>query len=239
MSICIIPARSKSVRIKNKNIINFFGKPIIAYAIDVAKKSKLFKRIIVSTDSKKIANIAIKYGAEVPFLRSKKLSDNYTTTTDVIIDSIQKVSSKNDIICCCIYPTSVLINKNDLIKSYKKIKKLNADLLVAITRYNHSPLRSFERKKLNWINYKYKKYAFARSQDLEDLYYDTGSFYFYNISSLLNNRNIYLSKKITYFEINCERSVDINDPQDLQIAKAKYILIKNFNKLSPKSSFKL
>ena len=94
MSICIIPARSKSVRIKNKNIINFFGKPIIAYAIDVAKESKLFKRIIVSTDSKKIAKIAIKYGAEVPFLRSKKLSDNYTTTTDVIIDSIKKISSK-------------------------------------------------------------------------------------------------------------------------------------------------
>jgi len=230
MSICIIPARSKSVRIKNKNIINFFGKPIIAYAIDVAKKTKLFKRIIVSTDSKKIANIAIKYGAEVPFLRSKKLSDNYATTTDVIIDSVQKISSKNDIICCCIYPTSVLINKNDLIKSYKKIKKLNADLLVAITRYSHSPLRSFERKKLNWINYKYKKYAFTRSQDLEDLYHDTGSFYFYKISSLLHNKNIILSKKITYFEINSDRTIDINYPEDLKIAKAKYAIIKKLKK---------
>ena len=230
MSICIIPARSKSVRIKNKNIINFFGKPIIAYAIDVAKKSKLFKRIIVSTDSKKIANIAIKYGAEVPFLRSKKLSDNYTTTTDVIIDSIQKVSSKNDIICCCIYPTSVLINKNDLIKSYEKIKKLNADLLIAITRYHDSPLRSFQKKKLNWINYKYRKYAFTRSQDLDDLYHDTGSFYFYKISSLLHNKNIILSKKITYFEINSDRTIDINYPEDLKIAKAKYAIIKKLKK---------
>ena len=148
MSICIIPARSKSVRIKNKNIINFFEKPIIAYAIDVAKKSKLFKKIIVSTDSKKIAKIAINYGAEVPFLRSKKLSDNYTTTTDVIIDSIKKISSKNDTFCCCIYPTAVLINKNDLIMSFKKIKKLNADLLVAIARYHNSPLRCFEKKKV-------------------------------------------------------------------------------------------
>ena len=230
MSICIIPARSKSVRIKNKNIINFFEKPIIAYAIDVAKKSKLFKKIIVSTDSKKIAKIAINYGAEVPFLRSKKLSDNYTTTTDVIIDSIKKISSKNDTFCCCIYPTAVLINKNDLIMSFKKIKKLNADLLVAIAKYHNSPLRCFEKKKLNWINYKYRKYAFTRSQDLEDLYHDTGSFYFYKISSLLHNKNIILSKKITYFEINSDRTIDINYPEDLKIAKAKYAIIKKLKK---------
>jgi CMP-N-acetylneuraminic acid synthetase len=92
----------------------------------------------------------------------------------------------------------------------QKIKKLNADFLVAITRYNHSLLRSFE-KKINWINYKYKKYIFTRSQDLEDLYYDIGFFHFYNISSLFCNKNINFSKKITYFEINCERSDNIND----------------------------
>jgi pseudaminic acid cytidylyltransferase len=230
MSICIIPARSKSVRIKNKNIISFFGKPIIAYAIDVAKKSKLFKRIIVSTDSDKIAKIAIKYGAEVPFLRSKKLSDNYATTTDVVIDTIKKISSKHYTICCCIYPTAVLINKNNLILSYKKIKKLNADLLIAIARYHDSPFRSFVKKKVNWIHYKYKKYALTRSQDLDNLYYDTGSFYFYKISSLLANKNITLSKKITYFEINNEIAIDINYPEDLRVAKAKYAIVKKFNK---------
>lgn len=232
MSICIIPARSKSVRIKNKNIINFFGKPIIAYAIDIAKKSKLFKRVIVSTDCKKISKIALKYGAEVPFLRSKKLSNHFASTTDVIIDCVKKISHKNDTICCCIYPTAVLINKNDLILSYKKIKKLNADLLVAITKYHDSPLRCFEKKNLNWINYRYKKYAFTRSQDLKDLYHDTGSFYFYKISSLLKKKKINLSKKITYFEVNNERAIDINCPKDLQRAKEKYIFIKKLNKFN-------
>ena len=86
MTICVIPARSNSKRIKNKNIINFFGKPLIYYSIKAAKKSNLFKRIIVSTDSEKIANIAVKFGAEVPFLRSKKLSNDFVTTTDVIRD---------------------------------------------------------------------------------------------------------------------------------------------------------
>ena len=118
----------------------------------------------------------------------------------------------------------------DLIKSYEKIKKLNADLLIAITRYHDSPLRSFQKKKLNWINYKYRKYAFTRSQDLDDLYHDTGSFYFYKISSLLHNKNIILSKKITYFEINSDRTIDINYPEDLKIAKAKYAIIKKLKK---------
>ena len=76
MTICIIPARQGSKRIKNKNITIFNGEPIIYYAIDLAKKSKLFSRIIVSTDSLKIAKIARKYGAETPFLRSKKLSNH-------------------------------------------------------------------------------------------------------------------------------------------------------------------
>ena len=80
MSICIIPARSGSKRIKNKNIQKINGLPLIAITIRIAKKSKLFKRIIVSTDCPKIALISKKYGAEVPFLRSKKLSDDFTPT---------------------------------------------------------------------------------------------------------------------------------------------------------------
>ena len=82
-SICIIPARSGSSRIKNKNIINFFGKPIISYAIIAAIKSKLFDKIIVSTDSKKISKISISYGATVPSLRPRKLSNAKSTINGV------------------------------------------------------------------------------------------------------------------------------------------------------------
>ena len=70
--ICIIAARAGSKRIKNKNVVNFFGKPLISYPIRVAIKSRLFEKVVVSTDSLKIAKIAKKYGAEVPFLRKKK-----------------------------------------------------------------------------------------------------------------------------------------------------------------------
>jgi CMP-N-acetylneuraminic acid synthetase len=82
----------------------------------------------------------------VPFLRSKKLSNHFASTNDVIIDCVKKISHKNNSICCCIYPKAVLINKSDLIFSYKKIKKLYADLLGVVTKYHDPPLRCFEKK---------------------------------------------------------------------------------------------
>ena len=89
--ICIIAAREGSKRIKNKNIINFFGKPLISYPIRVAIQSKLFEKVVVSTDSPKIAKIAKKYGAETPFLRKKKLSDDKTGLKEVIKDTIKNL----------------------------------------------------------------------------------------------------------------------------------------------------
>ena len=82
--IAIIPARSGSKSIKNKNIVNLFGKPLIYYSINVAIKSKYISRVIVSTDSKKIKKIALKYGAEVPFLRPKKYSLDNSKDYEVI-----------------------------------------------------------------------------------------------------------------------------------------------------------
>ena len=83
-AIAIIPARGGSKRIPRKNIKKFFGKPLIAYSIQTALKSKLFDKVIVSTDDEEIATIAKQYGAEVPFIRPKELADDFTTTGDVI-----------------------------------------------------------------------------------------------------------------------------------------------------------
>ena len=99
MKIAIIPARSNSQRIKNKNIISFSGKPIISWPIKIAKKSKIFSRVFVSTDSKKISKISKKFGAEVPFLRPKKISDHKTGILEVIKHAIffleKKILSNN------------------------------------------------------------------------------------------------------------------------------------------------
>ena len=226
MAICIIPARKNSKRIKNKNIINFFGKPIIYYAIKTAKKSNLFSKVIVSTDCKKIASIAKKYGAEVPFIRSKKISDDYTNTLDVVLDTIKKISSENEKYHCCIYPTAVLIESNDLRKSYNKIKRLNADYLIAVTNFEYPPQRSLIKKGKNWINFSNRKFKNYRSQDLQTLYRDTGSFYFYKTSILLKKKDN-LVKKTTYFFKDHSKIMDINYGSDFKLAKLKYKLLKN------------
>ena len=123
MNIAIIPARAGSKRIKNKNIKLFCGKPIIYYSIIAAKKSNIFNKIIVSTDSLKIKKISEKYGADVPFIRPKNLSDDFTSTMDVVKHSIKEMSyNPKNLNICCIYPTAPLIKQDDLIKSYKNFQ---------------------------------------------------------------------------------------------------------------------
>ena len=118
MSIAIIPARKNSKRIKNKNIKLINNKPLIYIVIKILQKSKLFKKIIVSTDSNKIAKISINAGAEVPFVRPKNLSDDYTGTIKVMQHAVKKLKNLNinDKYICCVYPTAILLSIKDLKK---------------------------------------------------------------------------------------------------------------------------
>ena len=220
--ICIIPARSGSKRIKNKNIINFFGKPLIYYSINAAKKSKVFSRVIVSTDSKRIMKIAKNYGAEVPFLRSKKLSNDKTSTKEVFIDAINKINSKNVDFHCLMYPTAPLIQSKDITSAFKKLINEKADGLMTVSKYMNHPLRSLIIKN-NYLKFKWEKYKKKNSQDLEKLYHDCGNFYFFKTKKILN-RKIFYPKKMIPFYVKLHNSVDIDNYDDLNLAK---ILFKN------------
>jgi N-acylneuraminate cytidylyltransferase len=218
--ICIIPARGGSKRIKNKNIIDFFGKPLISYSINVAIQSKLFDKIIVSTDSPKISNIAKKYGAEVPFLRSKKLSNDFTGTNDVLIDTVNRIAAYDAKYVFCIYPTAPLITVDDLKKAFYKIKKKKYDCIIATNIYNFNPLRCFKITK-DKIEFKWKNFANKRSQDLENLIHDSGTFYIYKTKYLLRSK-VLMSKNTSYYSLNKFKAVDINNFEDLDFAKFLY-----------------
>lgn len=220
MTICIIPARSGSKRLKHKNIKKFHGKPIISYAIKTAQSSGLFSKIIVSTDSKKISNIAKKYGAEVPFLRSKKLSDDFTSTAEVLIDCINKISSKKTDYHFCLYPTAALISKEDLIKAYKKIKKRKASMLIAITDFETSPYRALKLSNSK-INFYFKKYAKYRTQDIPKLYRDSGSFYIFKTTSFLKDKGK-LNNKSSYYHLDRNKAVDIDNIKDFKLAEMMF-----------------
>ena len=225
MTICIIPARAGSKRIENKNIKRFGGKPIISYAIRLAITSGLFKRIVVSTDSNRIAKIAKKYGAEVPFLRSKKLADDFTPAPDVLIDCIKKISSQATKYHFCLFPTTTLILKKDLINSFKKIKKIDFDHLSTVSEYDASPHRALRLVGKNRIEYKLKKFAHSRFQDLPRLCHDSGSFYIFKTKNLLKFKKN-LPKKTTYYILDSWRAINIDTESDFKFAEFMFKYMK-------------
>ena len=135
--VAIVPARANSKRIPGKNIKKFNGKPIIVNTIEKLKKSKIFDRIIVSTDSKKIARIAVKCGAEIPFKRSKVLSNDTTHATAVISDCVKfliKENYKFDYVCC-VYAPNPFLQIADLKKGFYKIKSKKYNYVFSATLY--------------------------------------------------------------------------------------------------------
>jgi len=213
MNIAIIPARSKSVRIKNKNVKYFSGKPIIYWSILAAKKTNIFDRIIVSTDDKKIINLVKKLGVEVPFIRPKKLSGNFIGILPVIKHAIRKLKIKNDNIkFCCIFSASPNIKFRNIIKGYDLLKKNKKGFIFPATKNDNYLARSFffKKKGLKMLNDEFYK---KRSQDLPDTFHDAGQFYWATRKTWLSSNRIF-SKDSKILVIPNSESIDINNLED-------------------------
>ena len=226
MNIAIIPARSGSKRIKNKNIKKFHGKPIIAWSILEALKAKVFDKVIVSTDSEKIATIARNYGAVTPYLRSKKLSNDKTNLPVVVEDCIQYFLNKNIKInyACLIYATSPLIDKKDIIKGSNLIKKNKYDFVISVSKFESSVQRAVFLKN-NIIYPQNKKYILTKSQKLKEMYYDNGQFTFGTTKAWLSKKHTFFCKS-SIVEIPSMRSQDIDNIDDWKKAEILFKLNK-------------
>ena len=115
-NLCIIPARGGSRRIPRKNVKPFLGKPMLAYSIEAAKQSGLFNEIMVSTDDAEIAEVAKKYGANVPFMRSAETASDYATTADVLKEVLVKYKEQGQEFdnFCCFYATAPMVQSKDI-----------------------------------------------------------------------------------------------------------------------------
>lgn len=182
-AVAIIPARGGSKRILKKNIKNFHGKPLIAYSIEVALKSKLFERVIVSTDDEEIAKIAKEYGAEVPFMRPSKLSDDFTSSTDVTEHAIKWLEENGYSYkyVCTIYATAPLLDEKYLIEGLEKLKNSDAINTFSATTMPFPIQRTFKLDKNGRCEMFTPQYYHARSQDLQEAYQDAGQFYWKKI----------------------------------------------------------
>lgn len=226
MKIAIIPARGGSKRIPKKNIKVFKGKPIISYAIDVAKKSQLFDKIIVSTDDEKISQTAKKYGAEVPFLRPKSLSDDKTSSVEVIKHCLKYYNKKKQFFedVCCIYPCVPFLKKENLIKSFHLYSKRNDKFCFAISEFPSSIDRALKMDENNLLKPFIKKNEFKRTQDISHSYFDAGQFYWGKNKLWLQKLSIH-SNSVGY-EIDSLFAVDIDNKSDWKKAEMLFELFQ-------------
>jgi pseudaminic acid cytidylyltransferase len=193
MRLCVIPARGGSKRIPRKNIKEFFGKPMIAWSIEAAKKSECFDRIIVSTDDEEIAMVSQKYGADVPFLRPRDLADDYAGTTPVIAHAIkwQNEHGAETSNACCLYATAPFVHVGDLQKGFALLAETKSDFAFSVTSYSFPIQRAVRITEDNRVEMFQPKYFNSRSQDLEQAWHDAGQFYWGTSESWLSEKKIF------------------------------------------------
>lgn len=179
MRLAVIPARGGSKRIPHKNIKDFCGKPIIAYSIEVAIQSGLFDKVIVTTDDPEIAKVAEQYGAEIPFVRPKELSDDFTGTVPVIAHAINSMRQLGYDVqeVCCIYATAPFILADDLIEGANLLNKYQVDYAFSCTSFPFPIQRAVKLSQENAVSMFFPEFEQTRSQDLEEAYHDAGQFY--------------------------------------------------------------
>ena len=219
-NIAIITARGGSKRIPRKNIKEFMGKPMIAYAIEAAINSGIFDIVMVSTEDNEIAEVAKKYGAEVPFMRSEETASDYATTFDVInevINEYKKYGKEYDTLCC-IYPCVPFLTSQTIKNAYDILKDF--DGVMPVAKYP-VPIEWAMKIENDLLVPNDRKAQNMRSQDIESKYFDVGMFYFCKTEKLYEHNSLVPDKTAAYIisESECQ---DIDTPEDWAIAEMKY-----------------
>lgn len=221
--IAIITARGGSKRIPRKNIKDFLGHPIIKYSIDAALNAGCFDEVMVSTDDDEIAAIALSLGARVPFFRSKELSDDHATTSEVILEVLRMYSSIGQEFeyVCCIYPTAPFVTSKKLKVAYQTLQEKDAETLVPIVRFSYPILRSLKMNNDGLVIMNWPEHINTRSQDLSPAYHDCGQFYFLQSSAFIRDGKLF-SNKCVGLEMPESEVQDIDTEEDWKIAEIKF-----------------
>ncbi|MCC4832692.1 pseudaminic acid cytidylyltransferase [Shewanella sp. 10N.7] len=231
MKVAIIPARGGSKRIPLKNIRLFHGKPMIVWSIEAALASGCFDKVIVSTDDKQIADIAIEAGAEVPFIRPDSISDDLSGTSSVVchaINWLNKAIVNTDINkfsrydklnmsavshVCCIYATAPFISAKDINKGLEALISTKSDYAIAVTKFNFPIQRAVLVNSVNRLEMYQPKYFSTRSQDLPEAYHDVGQFCWGTPEAWLKNKVVFLAPTVPVM-IPSHRAQDIDTEDD-------------------------
>lgn len=226
-NIAIIPARSGSKGLKDKNITPLNGKPLMAYSIEAAIESGVFDEVFVSTDSEKYAELARYHGANVPFLRSATNSSDTASSWDVVREILQmyRQHGQEFITYTLLQPTSPLRKSDDIVEAFRTMREKKANAVVAVCEVDHSPL---------WCNtlpedglmsqFLNRKFINTPRQKLDRYYRINGAIYIVNVNYFEHTGDIYESGCYAYI-MDKMRSIDIDDQTDMSIAACLMRLI--------------
>jgi len=180
---------------------------------------------MVSTDDERIAEIAVKYGASVPFMRSAENSDDFATTMDVLTEVISdyelKLNTKFEFLCC-LYPTAPLISCKRIQEGFRLISGNDYFCVYPVVQFSYPVWRGLERTKEGKTAMIWPEYMRSRSQDLKKVYHDAGQWYWYRSDKILNSE--FLENIYTIVLDDCEVQ-DIDNLMDWKLAELKYKLI--------------
>lgn len=218
--IAIIPARSGSKGLKDKNIKELNGKPLLLYAIEAAQQSGIFSRIHVSTDSERYATIAREYGADVPFLRNAETSTDSATTWDAVryvLNQYEKRGECFDVIVV-LQPTSPLRTAMDIQGAYQFFIDKQANMISTVCEMDHSPLWSNTLPEdLSMENFEDEEIAYLPRQSLPTYYRENGAIYILKREHLYNAKHLYKDRCFAYV-MERSHSLDIDTEMDFRIA---------------------
>lgn len=219
-NIAIIPARSGSKGLKNKNIKDLCGKPLMAYTIEAAIRLGCFDEIMVSTDSEKYAEIAGKYGANVPFLRSEAAATDTASSEDMIEEVLDGYRRRGRLFdtFCLLQPTSLLRVAGDIFAAYEIYRTKASFAVVSVCEAEHSPLWCGHLPENNELINFIDPDNMKRRQDSGRFYRLNGAIYIVNIEKFKNDRFFYQAGSYAYI-MPQEKSVDIDTEIDFRFAE--------------------
>lgn len=225
-NIAIITARSGSKGIKDKNIKLLNGKPLMVYSIDAALESKMFDRVMVSTDSEKYAEISKKYGAEVPFLRSAENSGDTSGSWDVVKEVLKRYEKSGERFdtVCLLQPTSPLRTAEDILKAYKVLENKNANAITGVCECDHPAEYMMVLGENNSLDEYRRNEVDLPRQLLKKQYRINGAIFIRKIK--YNNEDVHMVCDGDYaYLMDKKKSIDIDDEDDFEYAE--YLLKKD------------
>ncbi len=221
MKIAVIPARGGSKRIPHKNIKPFCGKPMIAWSIEAALASGCFERVVVSTDSPEIAEVAKAHGAELPFMRPAALSDDFTGTIPVIRHAAEALGLPDEAALCCLYATAPFVQATDLQRGLKVLESADLDYAFSVTSYAFPIQRALRITPDNRTEMFTSEAFNTRSQDLEEAFHDAGQFYWGRVAAWRAEKPIFDANSAPVL-LPRARVQDIDTPEDWQRAELMF-----------------